>query len=340
MCYQIKLSCFLALNSRADRVSSSHLLTCHLGYVPVNSLQPSNDSFRVIGSDSPPSTTSHHPAATRRPAPSIDGRRIPGSKGVGGNIENVSLIPSALTQLDPSLIRSIDTPLVAGHRSTASLLVFYVKDGQTSLSDVIYNMVSSCHLERLILNQMHLCISGFFWPTSWRLILEITDINNNGSSVNQIWMLKSEKSLSFPSKILIYSQWNQSFEWVHGIDEDLIVHWSMRCLFFFLTFSSWLKLSWAQKCSRLILKIAHINRVTSQYAASSKFCRKEELNAYTLTMPEYRQGALALEWSPLNWYWKRRLTKKDLPLINLNRNIVAVSQFYFIFLFLPAPTDA
>ncbi|VUZ52698.1 unnamed protein product [Hymenolepis diminuta] len=122
----------------ADRLSSSHLLTCHLGYVPVNSLQPSSNSFRA-SNDSPPSTTTQNPT-NRRPAPSIDGHRIPGTKGVGGTVESVSLIPSALTPLDSTLIRNIDSLLVAGQRSTASLFVFYVKNGQTSLTDVIANM--------------------------------------------------------------------------------------------------------------------------------------------------------------------------------------------------------
>ncbi|VDO15316.1 unnamed protein product [Rodentolepis nana] len=124
-------------DQRADRLSSSHLLSCHLGYVPVNSLQPFSNSFRT-SNDSPPSTSTQ--STTRRPAPSIDGRRIPGTKGVGGAVESVSLIPSALTPLDASLIRNIDSHLVAGQRSTASLFVFYVKDGQTSFTDVIDNM--------------------------------------------------------------------------------------------------------------------------------------------------------------------------------------------------------
>ncbi|KAM7541381.1 hypothetical protein Aperf_G00000021766 [Anoplocephala perfoliata] len=122
---------------RADRLSSSHLLTCHLGYVPVNSLQPFSNSFRSVGNSSP-STTAHN--SGRRPAPSIDGRRIPGTKGVGGAVEIASLIPSSLTTGDPTLVRDLDNNLLAGQRSTASLFVFYVKEGQTSLTDVIANM--------------------------------------------------------------------------------------------------------------------------------------------------------------------------------------------------------
>lgn len=78
----------------------------------------------------------------RRPAPSVDGRRIPGTKGVGGAVETTSLIPSSLATVDPTLVRNLDNNLVAGQRSTASLFVFYVKEGQTSLTDVVANMVS------------------------------------------------------------------------------------------------------------------------------------------------------------------------------------------------------
>nr|CDS29367.1 hypothetical protein HmN_000870200 [Hymenolepis microstoma]CUU99804.1 hypothetical transcript [Hymenolepis microstoma] len=86
---------------------------------------------------------------TRQPVPSIGGRRIPGAKGVGGDVKSVSLIP-ALTPMDSSLIRNMDSHLVGGQRSKVSLFVFYVKDGQTSLTDVIVNMVSGGNY--LILN--------------------------------------------------------------------------------------------------------------------------------------------------------------------------------------------
>nr|CDS27072.2 DNA replication licensing factor MCM5 [Hymenolepis microstoma]CUU99801.1 DNA replication licensing factor MCM5 [Hymenolepis microstoma] len=78
---------------------------------------------------------------TRQPVPSIGGRRNPGTKGVGGAVESVYLIPP-FTPMDSSLIRNMDSHLVGGQRSTASHFVFYVKDGQTSLTDVIVNMVS------------------------------------------------------------------------------------------------------------------------------------------------------------------------------------------------------
>nr|CDS26111.2 hypothetical protein HmN_000645100 [Hymenolepis microstoma] len=108
----------------------------------VNSLQPLSNSFRK-SNDSLHSTLAQNP--TRQPVPSIGGRRIPGTKDVGGAVKSVFLIPP-FTSMDSSLIRNMDSHLVGGQRSTASLFVFYVKDGQTSLTDVIVNMsIPSLH---------------------------------------------------------------------------------------------------------------------------------------------------------------------------------------------------
>ncbi|KAH9285767.1 Ral GTPase-activating protein subunit beta [Echinococcus granulosus] len=130
---------------RIDAMSSGHLLACHLGYVPVNALQGSSNSFCVpsgTNADSNHVTNSPQPNSIPNLRARSSGwkRRIPGTRNVGGGVDAASLIPSALIPVDATLARQLDDQLLTGPRSTATLFVFYVKQGQTSLEDVICNM--------------------------------------------------------------------------------------------------------------------------------------------------------------------------------------------------------
>ena len=107
---------------RVKRFSSGHLLACHTGYVPVNTLQTSDASFHVS-------------------ADAGGDRRIPGARGVGGTVDVPSLIPSALAPLEAALVPELDSQLLSRQRALGTLLVFYVKQGQSALNSVIANMV-------------------------------------------------------------------------------------------------------------------------------------------------------------------------------------------------------
>uniref|UniRef100_A0A5K3F716 Rap-GAP domain-containing protein n=1 Tax=Mesocestoides corti TaxID=53468 RepID=A0A5K3F716_MESCO len=124
---------------------SGHILASNLGYIPVNNLSASSSSFRATNSSSQlqqqqQQQTIDVPLSNSKPRrPSA---RIPGTKGVGSNVEISSIIPSSLIPLPPSMATKIDSSLFTNPRSTSTLFVFYVTEGQTSLNDVIANMNS------------------------------------------------------------------------------------------------------------------------------------------------------------------------------------------------------
>lgn len=135
----------IVIYRRVERVSSSHLLASNLGFVPVNSLQATNTSFRVspnaVLSNKTNLDNKSQPTSIQARRVASGDRRIPGTYGVGGTVDASSLIPSFLSPLDATLVQEVDSQLLADQRSFATLFVFYVKKGQTDLSDVIANMV-------------------------------------------------------------------------------------------------------------------------------------------------------------------------------------------------------
>ncbi|VDK35164.1 unnamed protein product [Taenia asiatica] len=130
---------------RIDQMCSGHLLACHLGYVPVNALQGPSNSFCVPLATNPSSngvTGQSQPNSTAIPRVCLSGEKrcIPGTRDAGGGVDATLLIPSTLIPVSPSLARQLDDQLLASQRSTATVFVFYVKQGQSSLKNVISNM--------------------------------------------------------------------------------------------------------------------------------------------------------------------------------------------------------
>ncbi|KAL5966400.1 Ral GTPase-activating protein subunit beta, partial [Taenia solium] len=130
---------------RIDQMCSGHLLACHLGYVPVNALQGPSISFCVPLDTNPSSNgvtgqSQPNSTATPRVCLSSEKRRIPGTRDAGGGVDATLLTPSTLIPVSPSLARQLDDQLLASQRSTATVFVFYVKQGQSSLENVISNM--------------------------------------------------------------------------------------------------------------------------------------------------------------------------------------------------------
>ncbi|KAL5111892.1 hypothetical protein TcWFU_004078 [Taenia crassiceps] len=130
---------------RIGQMCSGHLLACHLGFVPVNALQGPSNSFLA-----PPDTSASSNGVTSQSQPnstaiprahlSVEKRLIPGTRDAGGGVDAAFLIPSTLIPVSHTLARQLDDQSLTSQRSTATVFVFYVKQGQTSLENVISNM--------------------------------------------------------------------------------------------------------------------------------------------------------------------------------------------------------
>lgn len=95
-----------------------------------------NASSNGVASQSQANST-----ATPRARLSGEKHRIPGTRDAGGGVDAALLIPSTLIPVSSTLARQLDDRFLASQRSTATVFVFYVKQGQTSLENVISNMV-------------------------------------------------------------------------------------------------------------------------------------------------------------------------------------------------------